>query len=218
MGCTSTSSAVDEEPGDHHHGSQESRETFHSAGRSAAVDAPLILPALLVQSTHSAGSLRGRVMRSIALGAIASLVALSCARAGLPSDWRDHQTAFGKSAFTIKMTTSAAGRRPGLRSDNQGDPAYELGKAFAQATTSTPANGRSAGATPPRKRPPSGSDPRKREPLSRRSCRPQGPLSGLHRAIRASPKYRRGRRVDVGKFRFGLYRLRCGQHAPSSLG
>ncbi len=117
----------------------------------ASQKAPLILPALLVESRHSAGSLRGTIMRSIALGAIASLIALSCARAGLPSDWRDHQTAFGQSAFTIKIAPSAAGRRPGLRSEDQGDPAYELRKAFVQATTSTPAGGRSAGAAPSRK-------------------------------------------------------------------
>src|SRR5579871_5522646 len=90
-------------------------------------------------------------MRSIALGAIAALVTLSCARAGLPSAWRDHQTAFGQSAFATKITASAAGRHPDLRSEDQGGPAYEPRKGFAQAMTSTPARGRSAGAAPSRK-------------------------------------------------------------------
>jgi hypothetical protein len=91
-------------------------------------------------------------MPSIALGAIAALVTLSCARAGLPCDWRDSRAASGQSAFTIKMTASAAEHRSGLRSADGGDSAYGLGESFAQATTSPPARGRSAGATPSRER------------------------------------------------------------------
>jgi hypothetical protein len=95
-------------------------------------------------------------MRSIALGAIAALVTLSCARADLPSGWRDSRAASGQSAFAIDMTASAAGRRSGLRSAGGGDPAYELRRSFAQATTSPPARGRSAGAPPSRERRSSG--------------------------------------------------------------
>ncbi len=119
-------------------------------GCQASRKAPLILRALIVECRHSVDSLRGTIMRSIALGAIAALVTLSCARAGLPSDWRDGQTAFGQSAFTVKMTASAAERRSSLRSAD--DPAYEPRKSFAQATTSPPEKaGRSPGATPSRK-------------------------------------------------------------------
>jgi hypothetical protein len=121
-------------------------------------------------------------MRSIALGAIAALVTLSCARAGLPSDWRDSRAASGQSAFTIKMTASAAERRSGLRSADEGDPAYELGKSFAQATTLPPARGRPAGSTPSRERRSSGATLTKRGPSRGATPTPAGRSPGASAA------------------------------------